>query len=66
MTAKQLLENQNFFSMALVESIKLMALKSGKSTQELYRLYQKQERGFMDELTKNIKACAEITAQALA
>lgn len=66
MTATELLNNKNFYSMALIESIKLMAEKSGKSIQELHALYQKQEKGFMNELTKNIHACAEMTAKALA
>lgn len=66
MTATELLNNKDFFAIALIESIKLMAEKSGKSIQELYALYKKQEQGFMDELTKNINACAEMTAKALA
>ena len=66
MNAQQLIQNKDFFTMALVESIKLMAKKSGRSYQELHRLYQKQEKGFMEELVRNINACAEITAKSIA
>lgn len=66
MNAQQLIQNKDFFAMALVESIKLMAQKSGKNYQELHRLYQKQEKGFMEELVRNINACAEITAKSIA
>lgn len=66
MNAQQLIQNKDFFAMALVESIKLMAQKSGKTYQELHRLYQKQEKGFMEELVRNINACAEITAKSIA
>ena len=66
MNAQQLIQNKDFFTMALVESIELMAKKSGRSYQELHRLYQKQEKGFMEELVRNINACAEIIAKSIA
>ena len=66
MNAQQLIQNKDFFTMALVESIELMAKKSGRSYQELHRLYQKQEKGFMEELVRNINACTEITAKSIA